>query len=210
MKTAQGTPPERPSRRQFDREEALDTAMKLFWRHGFESTSMAMLLQALDLTAPSLYAAFGNKERLFHEAVERYIQVQGAKVMAPLEAPVSARAAIEQMLLASAASVSSGRNPAGCLLSFGAINSSDPGSSPVAVLRQARAETARRIRARLERAVADGELPASTDTGRLARFYHAVMSGLQLRSLDGVSRGELEAIARDALKAWPGAAAGKR
>src|SRR5258705_13687700 len=122
---------ERPSRRQFDRADALDTAMELFWRHGYEATSMAMLLKAMDLTAPSLYAAFGNKEQLFREAVERYTQTYGENVLAPLSAPISAREAIEQMLLTAAKGASSSKHPAGCFISFGAVNSADYKSSPV-------------------------------------------------------------------------------
>ncbi len=194
---------ERPSRRQFDRAEALDTALQLFWQHGYEATSMAMLLKAMGLTAPSLYAAFGNKEQLFREAVERYVQTYGAKVIAPLSAPLSGREAIEQMLLAAAASSSSSKHPPGCFISFGAVNASDRESSPVTLLQTMRAAMGRRIRERLERAVAERELPSSTDTARLARFYYAVFGGIQLRSLDGFSRSELEAVARDAMLAWP-------
>src|SRR4029077_456124 len=98
MKTPPAVESERPSRRQFDRAVALDTAVDLFWRHGYEATSMAMLLKAMNLTAPSLYAAFGNKEQLFTEAVGRYAEDFGSKVLAPLTAPITARDAIEQML----------------------------------------------------------------------------------------------------------------
>jgi AcrR family transcriptional regulator len=181
--------------------------MQLFWKHGYEGTSMARLLEAMDLTAPSLYAAFGNKEQLFRESVEHYAQTYGAKVIAPLSAPVSAREAIEQTLLAAAASSTSTKNPPGCFISFGAVNASDRESNPVTFLQTMRANMARRIRARLTRAVEEGELPPSTDTGRLARFYYAVFGGIQLRSLDGYSRSELEAVARDAMLAWPAPAA---
>jgi TetR/AcrR family transcriptional regulator, copper-responsive repressor len=208
MKTPPPSEKERPSRRQFDRSKALDVAMELFWRHGYAATSMTMLLEALDLTAPSLYAAFGNKERLFQAAVERYAQTFGAKVMSPLNAPLPAREAIEQMLLNSAANVSSSKNPHGCLASFGAINASDHASTPVTLLREVRVNIEKRIRERLDRAVAERELPSTTDTARLARFYHAVLGGIQLRSLDGASKAELEAIAHDAMASWP--ASGRR
>jgi len=203
MKISPPVRTERPSRRQFDRTKALDTAMQLFWRHGYEATSMAMLLKAMGLTAPSLYVAFGNKEQLFREAVQRYGQVYGEKVLAHLSTERPAREAIEQMLLRSAETVSSTKNPAGCLLSFGAINSADHTSEPAALLRGIRADVERRIRERLERAVKERELPASTDTARLARFYHAMLGGIQLRSLDGATRDELEAIAHDAMENWP-------
>jgi AcrR family transcriptional regulator len=210
MKTDSPGQTERPSRRQFDRTKALDTAMQLFWRHGYEATSMAMLLKAMGLTAPSLYVAFGNKEGLFREAVQRYGQIHGEKVLAPLAADLPAREAIEQVLLSVAATVCSTKNPAGCLVSFAAINSADHASEPVTLLRELRLTVGRRIRERLERAVKERELPASTDTERLAGFYHAIMGGIQLRSLDGASRAELEAIAHDAMENWPGARAGRK
>jgi len=203
MKTPLPVPTERPSRRQFDRTKALDTAMLLFWRHGYEATSMAMLLKAMGLTAPSLYVAFGNKEQLFREAVEHYGRVYGEKVLAPLSSELPARDAIEQTLLRAVETVSCAKNPAGCLLSFGAINSADHTSETATLLRNVRADVERRIRERLERAVKERALPPSTDTARLARFFHAILGGIQLRSLDGASHAELEAIAQDALKNWP-------
>lgn len=206
MKTPKLPLPERPSRRQFDRDAALDRAVQLFWRHGYEATSMAMLLDAMDLTAPSLYAAFGNKEQLFQAAVERYGQTCGARVLAPLAQPISAREAVEQILLNSAATVTSAKNPHGCLASFGAINSADPASRPVTLLQSVRAGVERSLRERLDRAVAERELPSGTDTARLARFYHAILGGLQLRSLDGATRAELEMLVQDAMAAWPGSA----
>jgi TetR/AcrR family transcriptional regulator, copper-responsive repressor len=203
MKAVSPVSTERRSRRRFDRTEALDTAMRLFWRHGYEATSMAMLLKAMGLTAPSLYVAFGNKEGLFREAVQHYGKAHGEQVIAPLTADLPARQAIEQMLLRAAATVSSSKNPAGCLLSFGAINSADHASEPATLLRELRASVGQRIRDRLERAVKDGELPATIDAARLARFYHATLGGIQLRSLDGATRAELEEIAHDAMESWP-------
>ena len=164
---------------------------------------MAMLLKAMGLTAPSLYVAFGNKEKLFAEVIERYVTTHAAKVVAPLASAPTARDAIEQMLLASASAVSSKNNPAGCLASFGAINSSDHSSKPVTMLRAVRDHTEQMIKERLDRALKTRELPTWLDTARLARFYHAVMGGIQLRSLDGASRAELEAVAHDAMGVWP-------
>jgi AcrR family transcriptional regulator len=207
MKAPPTLPTERPSRRQFDREKALDTALELFWRHGYEATSMAMLLKAMGLTAPSLYAAFGNKEKLFAEAVERYAENFGAKVIAPLHAPISAREAIEQVLLMAASRTDTAKTPPGCFISFGAVNSADHKSAPVTLLRSMRAAMARRLRDRIQKGVEAGELPPSVDTARLARFYYAVFGGIMLRALDGYTRSELEAVAHDSMLAWPSTSA---
>ncbi|HEV2691488.1 MAG TPA: TetR/AcrR family transcriptional regulator [Verrucomicrobiae bacterium] len=197
-----GTP--RKTRRQFDREAALNTAMELFWRHGYEATSMSRLLKALKLTAPSLYMAFGNKEHLFQEAVKHYNQKHGAKVLAPLNSATTAREAIEQVLYNSADLVASGKNPNGCLVSFGAINSADQKAPPPTFLKLIRKGVFNKFHERLQTAVAAGELPKSTDIARLARFYQGTMGAIQLLSLDGATPTELRAVAQDALKAWPG------
>jgi TetR/AcrR family transcriptional regulator, copper-responsive repressor len=194
----------RKTRRQFDRDAALSTAMELFWRHGYEATSMSMLLKALDLTAPSLYMAFGNKEQLFQEAVAHYSQRHGARVLAPLQSAGTAREAMEQVLYNSADLVASGKNPNGCLVSFGAINSSDPTAMPPSLLKSIRKNVFNQIRECLQNGVRSGELPESTDTARLARFYQGILGAIQLLSLDGATTSELRAVARDALKAWPG------
>jgi AcrR family transcriptional regulator len=165
---------------------------------------MSRLLKALKLTAPSLYMAFGNKERLFQEAVEHYSQQHGAKVFAPLKSAGTGREAIEQMLYNSADLVASGKNPNGCLVSFGAINSSDHTAAPSTLLKSIRKTIFNNIRERLQDSVRSGELPESTDTVKLARFYQGILGSIQLLSLDGATPSELRALARDALKAWPG------
>src|ERR1700712_5902370 len=60
--------------REFDTDQALDNALALFWRHGYEGTSLSALTEAVGVTPTSLYAAFGNKEELFKRVVDRYIQ----------------------------------------------------------------------------------------------------------------------------------------
>ena len=58
--------------RAFDMDKALDAALDLFWRKGYEGTSIADLTKAMGINPPSLYAAFGGKETLFHQALDRY------------------------------------------------------------------------------------------------------------------------------------------
>lgn len=177
--------------------------MELFWRHGYETTSMAMLLKALDLTAPSLYAAFGNKEQLFLEAVEHYVRVYGGKVFAPLAETLPAREAIARLLQNAAHSVSQPDSPAGCMVALATLNTSDPTLPAPALLRKIRRDQEVLIRERLSQAIKDGELPVSTDTARLARYFHALLGGLRLLAVDGATRNELKAVAEDAMAAWP-------
>ncbi|HEX7653407.1 MAG TPA: TetR/AcrR family transcriptional regulator, partial [Verrucomicrobiae bacterium] len=157
------------------------------------------------LTAPSLYLAFGNKDQLFQEAVEYYVQKYGAPVLAPLQATGSAREAIGRMLQNSAALVSSKNNPQGCMVSFAAVNCADHLSPAAALLQHFRGTTFAALQKRLALACDQGELPPTTDTARLARFYQAAMGGIQLLSLDGAAPEELAAVAQDAMRAWPAA-----
>ena len=97
----------------------------------------------------------------------------------------------------------SGKNPAGCLVRFGAINSADHAAKPSVLLNSIRKNVFNSFRECLQKGVVSGELPKSTDTARLARFYHGTLGAIQLLSLDGATTSELRALARDAMKSWP-------
>src|SRR5262245_59406118 len=60
--------------REFDTDQALDRALEVFWRKGYEGASISELTEAMGINRPSLYAAFGNKEELFRKALDRYVQ----------------------------------------------------------------------------------------------------------------------------------------
>src|SRR4051812_14757728 len=100
--------------RKFDVEKALDAALLLFWRHGYEGTSLAALTQAMGINMPSLYAAFGNKESLFRKAVDRYIQMPASYLPNALTEP-TARRAVEKMFEGAVGMVMNPRLPDGCL-----------------------------------------------------------------------------------------------
>src|SRR6185369_1639575 len=103
--------------REFDRDEALHRAMKLFWEQGYEGTTLADLQEAMgDITPPSFYAAFGSKETLFREAVELYKQSQGAPIAKALAGGPTARDSIEAFLRAAAEKFCQPGNPRGCMM----------------------------------------------------------------------------------------------
>ncbi|MGO4332460.1 TetR/AcrR family transcriptional regulator [Cupriavidus sp. 2TAF22] len=191
--------------RQFDRETALGQALSLFWRYGYESTSIATLTEAMSITAPSLYAAFGSKEQLFYEAVERYAQTHGALLYGPLEAGGSARDAVHGLLRGAAALFSAKGNPAGCFLMSGTSHSADCAYIED-TLRQRRREKEQAMQARIEAGIAQGELAADADAAALARFFNAVMQGMSMQARDGATRIALEQMAEMAMQAWPGKA----
>ncbi|WP_437310879.1 TetR/AcrR family transcriptional regulator [Sorangium sp. So ce388] len=189
--------------RAFDRRAALEAALRVFWRHGYDTTSLAELTAAMKITPPSLYAAFGSKKELFLEAVALYAETHGASVAQVLSESPTARAAIARILLEFAAFTSAPEHPLGCFFVLGAMNCTPESAAVEAALRDRRAAGEGALRQRIARGIAEGELPADTDAAALAKFYGAVLQGMSVQARDGASREELEHIARAALLAWP-------
>jgi AcrR family transcriptional regulator len=192
--------------RAFDRDAALDAATLVFWRKGFAATSMNELCEAMGIRSPSLYAAFGSKEALYLEAVDRYVREVGERVWGKLGDAPTARAGVEHLLAASSETLpESLETPGGCMVQLGATADQWPDAA-ADVVRRVRHESLSRLRSRLEAAVADGELAPSTDIGRLSRFYLSVIQGMAVQAKDGATAVELGGIAETAMKAWPGSA----
>ncbi|MBY6239606.1 TetR/AcrR family transcriptional regulator [Methylosinus sp. Sm6] len=189
--------------RALDREEALETALQLFWRHGYEGASVADLTAAMGVTPPSLYTAFGSKERLYQEALDRYGASYGSFTARALAEEPTARQAVERILQESVAVYSEGPAPRGCMLASGAVTCAPEHTKVAADLSRRRLAAISAIKARFDRAVIEGELAPSTDTEALAAFYAAVVQGLSIQARDGVDRDVLETIAATALIAWP-------
>ena len=176
--------------RGFDRDQALETAMRLFWERGYEDTSISDLTTAMGIASPSLYAAFGDKQRLFEEAVERYASGPGAVVGTALLEP-TAREAIERMLTDAARLYAAAERPRGCLIVNEPRLTDRRGESDAAIL------------GRLRRGVAEGDLPTDTDVDALAAYICAVITGMSARARDGASAEELAAVARTAIRILP-------
>ncbi len=183
--------------------------MELFWRQGYESTSINDLTKAMDINPPSLYAAFGDKEQLFLAAVERYGCERGQTQSILSEAP-TARAAVERLLEKAAHEFTNRSHPPGCMVISAATNCSADSAHVQAALAKRRQSAEASLRARIERGVKEGELPAGTDTGALARFYATVLEGMSIQARDRVSRKSLLATAAAAMRAWPDGKAKKR
>lgn len=187
--------------RNFDRDAALRRAMEVFWRQGYEGTSLSELTAAMGISAPSLYAAFGSKEALFREAVELYESVHGAAAFAKLDAP-TAREAIEAMLRNNVAHYADPGTPPGCMVVLAATTGT-VGNEGVrdflAVKRRGGEDVVRR---RLDRGVADGDLPPTTDVTTLAAFVTTVQQGLSIQARDGASLATLAAVVDHALAVW--------
>ena len=189
--------------RSFDREDALRRAMEVFWALGYEGATLTGLQEAMGgITAPSFYAAFGSKEDLFREAVELYSKTLGVPMMKALAEEPTARASLEALLQAAVEAFCRPGKPRGCLLVLGAINSMPANKSVRDHLRGLRARRQKVIQERLQRGVAEGELPSSLDLGALASFYTTVVDGLAIQARDGASRKVLKFAVRCAMAAW--------
>ncbi|WP_411134290.1 TetR/AcrR family transcriptional regulator [Streptomyces sp. C10] len=194
--------------RSFDRETALEQAVRSFWERGYEATSISDLTRAMGISAPSLYAAFGDKRALFDEVVVEYGRLYGGFISRAVAEEPTARRGVERALREAAAEYTLPGRPRGCLVISAALNIS-PASAEVAdSLREMRLLNVRGIAAAIRADVASGELPPDTDAGALAAYTGAVIQGMSQQARDGAERTELEAIAELALKAWPRKASG--
>jgi AcrR family transcriptional regulator len=189
--------------RQFDTEKALDAALLLFWRHGYEGTSLAALTKAMRINVPSLYAAFGNKEMLFKKALDRYLQNPASYLPKALEEP-TARRAVEKLFRGAIDMVMNPRHPQGCLLVQGALAASPAAASIRKELKMRRVAAESAVRRRFERAIAEADLPASVDAVQLARYIITVLWGLSVQAAGGATRAQLKEVVELALRSWPG------
>ncbi|MFG2971700.1 TetR/AcrR family transcriptional regulator [Streptomyces sp. NPDC048331] len=187
--------------RSFDRDAALDKAMTAFWERGYEATSIADLTASIGIGAPSLYAAFGDKRKLFGEVVAVYGSRYADFVGVAFAEEPTARAALGRILREAAEIYTDPAHPPGCMVISAAVNTT---SDEVAeALRERRNANLELFESRIRADVATGALPADTDARALARYVGAVLQGMSQQSRDGASREELAAVAERALLAWP-------
>lgn len=188
--------------REFDVDKALDLALQVFWSKGYEGASMADLTEAMGITKPSLYAAFGNKEELFRKALDRYVDGPGGYVQTALAKP-NIRAVVEHLLYEAADAVTDPHNPPGCLAVQGALSCGDAAESIKQELMSRRATGEEDLRKRFERAIAEGDLPEGSDAADLARYISAILQGMAVQAAGGATREQLRKIAEMALRTWP-------
>ncbi len=186
----------------FDREEAIEIALNLFWRHGYDGVSVASLTHAIGIAAPSLYHAFGSKADLYREVLRRYNGMNiGADEIATAPTSLEAvRLALERGI----AAVTRSDRPAGCMLSSGLLMTSFNNAELAAELRADRARLRTSLEHRMKRDIEAGLLEASVDAVSWARFYASVLQGISVQAIDGATPAELHAVMRNALDAWPG------
>ncbi|WP_020662723.1 TetR/AcrR family transcriptional regulator [Amycolatopsis benzoatilytica] len=189
--------------RAFDREAALTKAMFVFWERGYEGASLAELTEAMGIRPPSLYAAFGDKESLFREAVEHYQSAYGHYTGRALREQPTAREAIEALLRDNARAYVEPGHPKGCMVVLAATNCTPANASVWKYLAASRDSVREQIRERLRRGVDEGDLAATVDTEALAALYTTVFYGLSMQARDGVTLDTLMTVVDLALEWWP-------
>jgi AcrR family transcriptional regulator len=191
--------------RTFDRDTAITQAMHLFWEHGYDSTSLSQLKSHIGggISAPSFYAAFGSKQALFKEVMTRYLATHGRVTESLFDSRLPPRQAIELALRRSARMQSESDHPKGCLVALGTLSSCSPESALIsAPLAHARAQNRAGMAACIERAIASGELPASTKPKVLAAVFDSFLLGLTTLARDGVEYEVLDGAVTQVMGVW--------
>ncbi len=186
--------------RGFDTDVALDRAMRLFWRHGYEGTSIEDLTAELGIGKPSLYAAFGNKRALFELVLDRYAAAARANVERALLEPraedVARRYLLEYVDVPASC-------PRGCLLVQGALACSAESADVQSAVILRRRVAEQLLAQRFARAHEEGDLPPDARPEDLARYLATVAQGLAVQATGGATADELRRVAELALRAWP-------
>lgn len=188
--------------REFCVDIALSKALEVFWSKGYENASLNDLTEAMGITRPSLYAAFGNKESLFRKALDLYEREKMCYIAQALEQP-TARKVAETLLRGSLENLTGDDVPHGCLRVISSVTCGDQAQS----IREeiaARGKLAKQaLVERMERAKVDGDLPAGIDVEGLTSFMAAVSQGMSLQAGMGATREELEKLVDTAMQLWP-------
>ncbi|WCN81345.1 TetR/AcrR family transcriptional regulator [Micromonospora sp. LH3U1] len=200
--------PQRGRPRGFDADEALERAVEVFWRQGYEGASVSDLTAAMGINKPSLYAAFGGKEELFRKVVARYAEQDMGYARDAFAQP-TAYEVVATLLRENVLAVTRSDRPAGCLSIQGGTACSTENAPIAGFLAASRLAGEGALADRFARAVAEGDLPAHADPAALARFVMIVTEGQSVHAAAGVSRGDLRQAAEIALAGFA-AASGAR
>jgi AcrR family transcriptional regulator len=188
--------------RTFDKDAALARAMEVFWLKGYEGASMADLTSAMGIASPSLYAAFGSKEDLFHQALDYYEASEGGLIWGAVSQTHTAYQAVETFLMQTARVFTRRSRPSGCLVVLSALHPNEHSETVRREFVKRRAQTVTELRERLREGVERGEISPAADLDAIAKYYITVQQGMSIQARDGASRQQLEQIAAAALAAW--------
>lgn len=195
------TPRGRP--REFDIDAALETAMRVFWRKGYEPTTMSDLVEAIGINRASLYAAFGDKEALFLLVLDRYRQAFAKRPVMALTEIADPREAVATFLERTAEHLADERLPRGCLIANSILESPNGSERISRTVTSGIAGLEDAIYQVIQRGQREGRLEPGVDCRALARFYVGVAQGMALVAKVSADPSTIFDIARTSMAAWP-------
>jgi TetR/AcrR family transcriptional regulator, copper-responsive repressor len=178
--------------------------MKVFWRHGYEGTSIADLTQAMGVTPPTVYALFGSKEALYAEVLTAYLALAREHHAWMFDQSISTYELLRGYLYQVADFFTDPTRPPGCMIQTASLNCGGENEGAHRIAAAMRAHALEMLNGKLAEAQQAGELPPEADTQALARFYAAIIQGLSVQAIDGASAVELKHLVDIALTTWPG------
>lgn len=187
--------------RSFDETDVLDIAKDLFWERGYEATSIKDLTEAMGMTPPSLYAAFGSKEALYGRVLDRYVETFGHRLIEGLFEEPDLKRAVARIVQSWTWLLSGEAHPKGCMISLGLACHAPDHASVARALALRRAQTTSLILDRLE--AGKDQLPTGTDLAGLANYIAMALLGMSMQARDGMSTQALLRVADRVMAAWP-------
>ncbi len=191
--------------RAFDRQQAIEQAMHLFWEQGYETTSLSQLKAQIGggISAPSFYAAFGSKEALFKEAVQCYLESYASVNDCLWDDEIPPREAIELALRRSTKMQCESGHPKGCMVALGTMCAPRPEHAHVAKpLAISRSRTHAGFVRCVERGIATGELSKGTDAQALGAAFNSFLLGVSIAARDGIKLSVFNASITELMKLW--------
>lgn len=189
--------------RGFDRETALRQALQVFWRYGYEQTTMALLSEAMGIASPSIYCAYGNKASLFLEALRYYQQSYWEPLYEVYRQDSDIYEATEKLFVEAAHVLLAPNAPCGCLIVMGFLNIPEDETEIRAVIMERRERTRQMFRDKLKEAVNKGQIPADCDIPAIAGALRNFFEGLSIQARGDICLSELAAIARRGVQVLP-------
>ena len=191
--------------RTFDRDHAVEQALHLFWQHGYDATSLAQLKAGLGggISAPSFYAAFGSKEALFDECVQRYLATFAQVTECLWDESLPPRQAIETALRQSARMQCEDGHPKGCMVALGVMSAPSPENARVVdALTRSRARTRAGILSCVERGISAGQLPGTIHAPAMATVFDSFLQGISILARDNTQHKVIDAAITQILLTW--------
>lgn len=164
--------------REFDEDQALDAAMRIFWEKGFEATSLSDLTSKMGIQRPSIYAAFGDKKQLFEAALRKYTQSHAAYVRSRLQSNSSVKEAFYNFFGGVVAGEYEDGPNRGCFCINTMVELAPHDEKFEILTREHQMYLSAVFQEALERGIRSGELEASMDARALAHTLVSLLIGI--------------------------------